>query len=813
MERRLQIPPVPGATVAALERELGVPGPVAQVLARRGLGDPAAARAWMAADERHEPSAFAGIASAVELVLRHVAEGSRITIHGDYDVDGVCSTAILVRALRALGAEPTWFLPSRTEDGYGLSAATARRLADRGTQLLITADCAVTAVEEVALARSLGMDVVVTDHHSPRADGALPDAPLVHPALCGYPCAELCAGGVAHKLAGALYAAAGRDAAEADDDLDLVALATVADCVPLVGENRRLVREGLRALARTTKPGLRALMRVAQVDPSRADATSIGFRLAPRLNAAGRVARADSALELVLTGDADRAERIAEELDRLNADRRHVETRILFEAEAQVASQGEQPAYVLAGDGWHPGVIGIVASRIAERHHRPVVLVALDGEEGTGSGRSIPAFDLLGGLDAAAAHLVRHGGHRAAAGCTVRREDVAAFRAAFCAHAAATLRPEDLVPVQRVDAVVAGDELGLDLAEALGDLAPFGMGNPSVTLLVPAARLTDPRPMGEGKHLRFTVQSGGLRARAVAFGTTKLPAEDEPVDAVFELERNEFNGAVEPRLLFRCACPPSPGPVRIVGEAEPETEAWLPAVLALATAPADHGAARDPAGDDAPAVLPRPGRTRRDRRGGGVAGTLAALVHTGEPVLVVAADAPGRARHFSGVLGGFDLCSWDGLQRDPGLAAGHAHVVVLDPPPAPGLLALLEGGSPDGQTVLAWGDPELRYARDVLDRDLALRPVLAALYRGARDGGAAGLCAAAGRLPEPAAARALRVLVELDLVAVDPAAGTVAVPDGADRVELERSPAFAEAQRRLEEGLAWLSSASRRLAA
>ena len=320
---------------------------------------------------------------------RTCAAGTRVTVHGDYDVDGVCSTAILVRALRSLGADVDWYLPSRTEDGYGLSAATVTRLAERGTRLLLTADCAITAVDEVAQARALGLDVVVTDHHSPRADGSLPEAPIVHPAVCGYPCPDLCAAGVAYKFAAALLAGAGRDPAGADEDLDLVALATVADCVPLRDENRRLVREGLHALATSTKPGIRALLRVAKVDPGALDARAIGFRLAPRINAAGRLYRADAGLELVLTDDAERAAAIADELDHANAERRLTETRIVFEAEAQVRELGEQPAYVLAGEGWHPGVIGIVASRIAERHHRPCVMLAHGRRRG----------DRLGALD------------------------------------------------------------------------------------------------------------------------------------------------------------------------------------------------------------------------------------------------------------------------------------------------------------------------------------------------------------------------------------------------------------------------------
>ena len=513
---RLDVPPCDSAAALSLARDLGMRFPVGQVLVRRGIATVEDARDWLAANDEHPASAFGpSLDVAVQAMLRHAAAGTRITVHGDYDVDGVTSTAILVRALRAVGADVDWYLPSRAEDGYGLSAATVEKLAARGTKLLVTTDCGITAVDEVALAVSLGLDVVVTDHHAPRADGTLPDAPIVHPAVCGYPCPDLCAGGVAHKVAGALLTAAGHDASIALADLDLVALATVADCVPLVGENRRLVRSGLAAMGRTEKIGLRALMRVSRTDPTRVDAHALGFKLGPRINAAGRLHRADAALELLLCQDEDAAREIAEELDRANADRRFVEERIRFEAEAQVAELGEQPAYVLWADGWHAGVIGIVASRIAERHHRPVVMIALkEGEaEGTGSGRSIPAFDLLGGLDASAQHLLRHGGHRAAAGCTIARSELEAFRAAFCAHAAAVLAPEDLVPVERVDAVVSGDELGTGLAEELGRLAPFGIGNPSVSLLVPAARLVDAKPMSEGKHVRFTVEAGGILRR------------------------------------------------------------------------------------------------------------------------------------------------------------------------------------------------------------------------------------------------------------------------------------------------------------
>ncbi len=429
---------------------------------------------------------------------------------------------------------------------------------------MITADCGITAVEEVALARSLGMETVVSDHHLPRADGALPDAPIVHPALCGYPCVDLCATGVAHKLAQATLQVAGRDPRELDEDLDLVALATIADVVALLGENRSLVRRGMRALARTSKPGLRALMSVARVEPGKLNERAVGFALAPRINAAGRLYRADAALELILTEDPVRAAQIADELDRANSERRHTEQAIRHQAEAQIARLGdprERSAYVLAGEGWHSGVIGIVASRLAERHRRPVVLVALDGEAGRGSGRSIEGYDLLAGLTACSGRLVRYGGHSAAAGVELARGDLPAFAEALDAHARETLSPELLVPRERVDAIVGGAQLGMELAEELAALAPFGRGNPVVSLMVRDAVLRDVRPMGEGKHARFTVQSEGVHARAVAFGNDGRlgVAEGVAVDATFALEVNEWRGVSEPRLVLRHAQPASEG--------------------------------------------------------------------------------------------------------------------------------------------------------------------------------------------------------------------------------------------------------------
>jgi single-stranded-DNA-specific exonuclease len=804
LDTRFTVAPYDYALAERLAAELAVSHTVAQVLVRRGLAAPAEARAFLAAETTHPLSAFAGLQEAVERIHGHIRRGSRITVHGDYDVDGVAATAVLVRALRTLGADVDWYLPSRIDDGYGLARATVDRLAARGTDLLVTVDCAITAVEEVAAARAAGLDVVVTDHHAPRADGALPDAPIVHPRLGGNPCPELCATGVAYKLGQALL---GAEAALVDEDLDLVALATVADVVPLLDENRALVRAGLRALARTRKPGLRALMEVARVDPGAVDASAIGFRLAPRINAAGRLHRADAGLELLLTEDPARARAIAAELDAVNTERRDVETRILFAAEAQVAEHGPAAAYVLAADDWHPGVIGIVASRIAERHHRPVVLIALDGDEGTGSGRSIPAFDLLGGLTASARHLIRHGGHRAAAGLTIARADVDAFRETFVAHAAETLAPADLVPELRVDAVVPGDALTLQLAEELERLAPFGQGNPPVSLLVPAAHVADPRALSEGRHVAFTLHAGGARSRCVQFGAgSRLPAgPDDPIDAAVRLEVNRWNGSVEPRLVIKHARPSRPAPIDVIGE--PEFAAGLAAELDRDLAP------RELAPGQAEAVS--------DARGTGIAGLLADLVAAGDPVLAVVAHAPYRARTLQDRIGGFAICSWAALEDAPELAAPFAHVVAVDPPCDPRLLRLLEPSSAAVRAHLAWGAPELRFAQRIHQWDFALREPLTALYRALRGvgevRGEAFEAVLRGEGPQPRSAalagRLVRVLSELDLAALDREGRALRLTEPPARTALERSEAFRAYHRRLEDGLRYLTSDTTRQAA
>jgi single-stranded-DNA-specific exonuclease len=813
---RFALAPYDLGAAVALESALGIGHVLAQVLVRRGLGDPDAARAFLAGAEAHEPSAFgAGLTAATDAIEAAIAAGRRITVHGDYDVDGVCATAIMVRALRSLGAEVDWFIPSRLQDGYGLSVATVQRLAGRGTELILTVDCAITAVEEVAAARVAGLDVVVTDHHAPRPDGRLPDCPIVHPAVCGYPCPDLCGTGVAYKLALAL------GAVTAADDLELVALATVADLVPLQGENRRLVREGLHALAITGKPGLRALMAVAKVDPSALDTSTLGFRLAPRINAAGRLTRADAGLELLLGEDLTRARAVASELDAVNVERRSVEQRILWDAEDQVrahraaaASAGlpEPSAYVLAGEDWHPGVVGIVASRIVERHHRPAVLVALDSgaQTGTGSGRSIPGFDLLGALHAAADHLGRYGGHRAAAGLSLQADSLDGFRTAFEAHAAETLLPEQLLPTERIDAVVSGGELGLALAEELEALEPCGMGNPAPRLLVPGARFEDVRTMGEGRHARFSVVSGGVRAKAVAFGCDGKVTDDprQARDATFRLERNAYNGAVEPRLVLRHSRPCVPAPIeRLAAEGD-----YLGEVLAELEAALD-GPGADP-GAGSPGILGPAQRTLLDRRGHSPLAVLTDAVAAGGGVLAVCADVPRRLGGLSARVGGFTIADYSQLAAGrAGAFAGFEQLVALDPPASGAQAALLRVGA--GMTHWAWGPPELRFTEQIHELEYGLRTSLVALYRVLREreratgGELEHLLRGDGPHSRSArlAGRLIRVLVELELVSLDRDLPALAIASRAPTA-LERSPSFRVYAKRYEDGKRFLSSAN-----
>src|SRR5581483_5134408 len=490
--------------VRALVDELGLSATTSSVLVRRGHDSPEAARAFLAAAfPAHDPFALGDMRAAVETIRAAVRAGKRICVHGDYDADGICATALAVLLLRELGVEPRWHLPSRFEEGYGLNSQTLTRLASE-VDLVVTVDCGITAVTEVAEAKRLGLDVVVTDHHRP--GDAFPACAVVAPLKGDYPFAGLCGTGVVWKLAEALL---GPGHPFLERHLDVVALATVADVVPLLDENRALARAGLLRLAQTQKPGLRALLRVAAVDPAACDEGAIGFRLAPRINASGRLCRPETALSLLLSDDDDEARRLAEQLETLNRERQAVEERILRaaidEIEAWPPARRRRRGYVLAGADWHEGVIGIVASRLVERYGRPVVLIACADE--------------------------------------------------FADHADAHLTDGDLRPRTVIDATVAGRELGLPLCEELAQLAPFGLGNPGVTLLIDGCELTELSTVGDGKHLRFRVRQRGRDAgSAIAFGSGAQLDRFRRVgryDVAFRLQENRWNGTVAPQLVVR----------------------------------------------------------------------------------------------------------------------------------------------------------------------------------------------------------------------------------------------------------------------
>jgi single-stranded-DNA-specific exonuclease len=845
------------ADVRAVADDLSLSEPVAVTLVRRGYSTPELARAFLAADEAHPPSAFDSMAAVAAQVQGAIAAGKRITVHGDFDVDGVCATTIMVSTLRALGADCDWLIPDRLGDGYGLSPANVKRLASRGTALLITVDCGITAVEEVRLARELGVETIVTDHH--QAGDELPDCPILHPEISNYPFASLCGTAVAWKLACALREAAGEDGAGVDD-LDLVALATVADVVPLVGENRSLARRGLVEMRRARRTGLRALIDSARCEPTRLDEGDLAFRLAPRINAAGRLYRADAGVELFLTEDEGRAEEIAGELGRANSERRATEREVDTAAEAARRELPERlreaPGLVLAGEGWHPGVVGIVASRLVERHHRPTVVVSLDGEGGgRGSGRSISGFDLHAALEACSEHLTTFGGHRAAAGLSLQAENLDAFREAFAAHTAAVLGPDDLRRTERIDAMVGGVGLGLDLAEELGKLAPFGMGNPGVRLMVPSARVSDERTMGEGKHTRFSLHSGAHRALGVAFGRSSLGVEeDDAVDAAVRLEVNHWNGSVEPRVVLRELYPleegaGSPAPAHVCECDEGEWWRRFEAELAGDAPGAGSGSSRH-------ARETRPTERSVVGAGGSVYTRLAELVSSGAGVLAVCADASRRAALASGATGlarfnggsgriacmrcggtavddvaakgagGLGLTDYATLERAAGeIAAEFEHVVLVDPPPSQRAEELATSPPRDDRPAEAeadaapgflhrlWTQADRDFWLAVLGDRTASRSTIARVFRALRDAGrpsgsqlreALGGGGAYPLAPE-SAARAFRVLRELDLVAGEPNGG-----DGAARVvssemkDLDNSAAFRAYRAQHSEALQYL---------
>ena len=510
-----------------------------------------------------DPATLAGMAEAVDAIVATVRAGGTIMVHGDYDVDGQCATALLTRALRAAGADVVPFVPHRLRDGYDFGPAGLAAAQAAGASLVITCDCGITAVDTVHRARAAGIGVVVTDHHLP-GDVLPPAVAVIDPQrpddTSGL--TSLCGTGIAFKLVQALVPALGLPANLPYYLLDLVALATVADVVPLQGENRILVKHGLRLLADSAWPGLRGLVQASGLGGKEVRAGHCGFILGPRLNAAGRIGDAMDGLRLLLSDDPAEASTLASRLDGLNTERQALDQRILDEALEQVERSADlerDAGFVLAGDGWHPGVVGIVASRVVERYGRPAFLIAFDGEIGKGSGRSISRFDLHSALLACGDLLERFGGHHMAAGLTIRRGNLDAFRERFAGLTRERLTPDDLGPEQRVDLEVSLADMTHELERLCRYLEPCGTGNASPVFGVRGVRLAGRKSVGAG-HLKGVLDDGRSRLPAIGFQWADRVSwlGDAPVDAAFRLECNEWNGQLTLQARL-CAISPAAG--------------------------------------------------------------------------------------------------------------------------------------------------------------------------------------------------------------------------------------------------------------
>ena len=546
-------------TVRSLARSCGFTPLAAAALCARGIDTPEAARAFLETDpaKLHDPMLLPDMAKARDTIRRAIEQGKKIAVFGDYDVDGVTSTCVMTRVLRSLGADVRHYIPDRLSAGYGLSMGAMDRLAQDGIGLIVTVDSGVSAFEEIARARELGMEVVVTDHHECREE--LPDAnAVVNPKRADsiYPFAELAGVGVAFKLASAL-AGDGQQRAVLEQYADLVALGTVADVMPLVGENRIIVAAGLRRMAETQNVGLSMLLHESGQQGKRLTASTISFILAPRINAAGRLGHADMAAELFLTDDPRRAQTLAMALCEQNKQRQATENQILEQALQKLRREYdplEDQVIVLAGEGWHHGVIGIVSSRICDRYACPTVLIALEDGIGKGSGRSVKGFNLYEALCDSAPLLERFGGHELAAGLTIREENIQQFHENMEVWAREHVNPQELMPILHIDCPIAPEFISTEATRGLDVLEPFGMGNPQPVFSMCDLLVEEITPISSDRHVRLTLSKDGQTYTAMLFGTGQGGcgfAQGNYVDAAFCLEINEYRGRCSVQLVIR----------------------------------------------------------------------------------------------------------------------------------------------------------------------------------------------------------------------------------------------------------------------
>jgi single-stranded-DNA-specific exonuclease len=833
-----RVAPYTWSDAERLARDLQIPFVVAAILVSRGHRDPVQARAFLSCPNSvPDPFLFRHMEAAVAVLAGAIASEGRVVVHGDYDADGITATALMVLGLRSFGLEAEWYLPNRFTEGYGLSLGAVEAIAKGGPGVLVTVDCGVNYPDEVKRARELGLEVIVVDHHEPGP--TLPDCHLIHAVMGEYPSSDLCGVGLAFKVLHALHhRLRGGPLTSVPEELhqflDLVAVGTIADLAPVLGENRYYVKEGLKLVAIGGRTGFRALAAVANCTGG-IDSGAVAFRIAPRLNAAGRLADASPPLELLLTDDERRAAEISQKLHELNGERQDVERRILEDAVAQADSLAQlPPILVLSGKEWHEGVVGIVASRLVEKYHRPTILLSIRDGVAKGSGRSISAYDLVAGLTHCGEWLTVYGGHTMAVGLTLEERDIEAFKSAIEEHAGAALRPSDLVPVYRADAILRGEDVNADMALALAALGPFGSGNPRPRLLVLDAEVLQPEVTRTGGHLRCLVDVEGIRVRAIGFGMGDLAADVRAhtrrrVLGV-QLRNNEWQGALRPEFLLDS-----------IGAAAGE-DGDDGGCTSLCAHRDGVGVAQGPqAGDVVPGHAGVVGTQQlspgerldlpvaRDLRdGGGRIAALGQVLATGARVMLLVCSLPQSPAELEAVmplraLAGGELgcvgksCSragierlhenrvifaeWDTAMREPGLASDRDHVVVLDPPYRAEHVALIRGLSAGGAHVhLLYGESERRRTGTLLKYlvhpRFAMVCVYRALARGARGHelhkAAAELAWQEGRviLSEDDLERASNVLSQL---------GIEQALEGGARIEASMAPLYMDAEAEYEE--------------
>ena len=563
----------PHPQAAALASQLKISPLVAQILLNRGICEAEECRQFLQPNLKylHDPSLISGLDRASQRIAQAVRDRQKIVIYGDYDVDGITAVSILWHALRALDANVHYYIPHRLEEGYGLNADAVAEICAAGAQLIITVDCGITAIEPAKIAKACGVDLIITDHHEwshvdETGQPVIPDVyAVVHPRLGGtYPNPHLCGAGVAFKLAWGIGKAVVGASKVSDtyrafllDATALAALGTIADVVPLVGENRILAAYGLSGLQASKLTGIRALIESAQLTGQTLDAYHVGFRLGPRLNASGRMGHAKLAVEMLTDAPMDRAMEIGTFLESQNRERQAIERLILEQAIQQAILLGcdkdDCRAVVLYAEGWHPGVIGIVASRLVERFHRPTVMIAVNNDHGSGSCRSISGFHLANALNACHEFLETHGGHEMAAGLKIKTGHLLAFREAFCAHATEMLTPEQLMPEVNLEATATLSQITAALVKDLSRLGPFGQANRKPLLCVPAVTIANPpRRVGKsGNHLQMLVKQGNATMNCIMFNAPDELAQltkGDLVDLAVEPQLNEYNGYVSVQL-------------------------------------------------------------------------------------------------------------------------------------------------------------------------------------------------------------------------------------------------------------------------